>query len=140
MNVSVDTNVFVGVINKEPNSASSREILDRIDSGSLRCAVSTVVVAEICAGYHIAGQVNEKDDFLAHLRSSQNYDIVELSMGIADEAGRIRAVTGLKLPDAIIVASALKGESECLITNDDSLKRAGKFVRVVTTREFVDGK
>jgi predicted nucleic acid-binding protein len=140
LNVSVDTNIFVGVLNKESLSASSKEILDRIDSGSLSCVVSTVVIAEMCAGYHLAGETKEKDDFLTHLQGSQNYDIIELSVGIADQAGRIKAATGLKLPDAIIVASAVKGDSECLITNDESLKKAEKFIRVVTSKEFVDGK
>ena len=137
MNVSVDTNIFVGVLNRESLSASSKEILDRIDSGSLDCVVSTVVIAEMCAGYHLAGQAREKDDFLTHLQGSQNYDIVELSGSIADQAGRIKATTGLKLPDAIIVASAVKGEAECLITNDESLKKAEKFIKVVTSKEFV---
>lgn len=140
LNVSVDTNIFVGVLNKESLSASSKEILDRIDSGSLNCVVSTVAIAEMCAGYHLAGETKEKDDFLTHLQGSQNYDIVELSVGVADHAGRIKSATGLKLPDAIIVATALKGEAECLITNDESLKKAGKFIRVVTSKEFVDEK
>jgi len=139
MNVSLDTNIFVGVINKERHSSSSKEVLDRIDSGSLRCAVSTVVVAEVCTGYHMAGEIEDKDDFLAHLQASQNYDVVELSLGVADQAGRIKAETGLKLPDAIVVASAIKAGSEFLITNDESLKKARRFVRVVTSREFVDG-
>jgi len=139
LNVSVDTNIFVGVLNKESLSESSKEILDRIDSGSLNCVVSTVVIAEMCAGYHLAGETREKDDFLTHLQGSQNYDIIELSVGIADQAGRIKAATGLKLPDAIIVASAMKGDSECLITNDESLKKAEEFIRVVTSKEFVDG-
>jgi predicted nucleic acid-binding protein len=140
LNVSVDTNIFVGVLNKESLSASSKEILDRIDSGSLNCVVSTIVIAEMCAGYHLVGETREKDDFLTHLQGSQNYDIIELSVGIADQAGRIKAATGLRLPDAIIVSSAVKGESECLITNDESLKKAEKFIRVVTSKEFVGGK
>ncbi len=140
LNVSVDTNIFVGVLNKESLSASSKEILDKIDSGSLDCVVSTVVIAEMCAGYHMAGEADEKDDFLAHLQGSQSYDIIELSVGIADQAGRIKAATGLKLPDAIIVASAVKGEAECLITNDESLKKAAEFIKVVTSREFVGEK
>ena len=137
MNVSIDTNIFVDVLNKESLSASSKEILDRIDAGSLNGVVSTVVIAEMCAGYHLAGQTKEKDDFLTHVQGSQNYEIVELSVGVADQAGMIKAATGLKLPDAIIVASALKGAAECLITNDESLKKAEKFIRVVTSKEFV---
>ena len=138
MNVSVDTNIFVGVINKEPRSSSSKEVLDMIDSGSLRCAVSTVVIAEVCTGYHMAGETDEKEDFLAHLQSSQNYDVVELSVGVADQAGKIKAETGMKLPDAIIVASAMRGGAECLITNDESLKKAARYLKIVTSSEFVD--
>jgi predicted nucleic acid-binding protein len=92
----------------------------------------------MCAGYHAAGELSEKDDFLTHLISSQNYEIIELSAGLADEAGRIRAATELRLPDAIIVASALKGGAECLISNDPSLKKATESIKVVTAREFVE--
>ncbi|MDA4134239.1 MAG: PIN domain-containing protein [Thaumarchaeota archaeon] len=138
MRIALDTNVFVGVLNKEPSSADSRKILDRIDSGSLGGVVSTLVIAEMCAGYHMAGQTEEKDDFLTHLEASQSYEIVELSTGVADQAGRIKAETGLKLPDAIVVASAMKGGAEFLVSNDESLKKVAKFIRVLSSREFVD--
>jgi predicted nucleic acid-binding protein len=138
LTVSLDTNVFVGVLNKEPLSEHSKTILDRIDAGALGCVLSTVVIAEMCAGYHAAGQVREKDDFLTHLEASQNYDIVELSIGVADEAGRIKAETGLRLPDAIVVASAVKGGARCLISNDESLRKAVKFIKVVSAKEFAD--
>jgi len=136
--VSLDTNVFVGVVNKEPLSDYSKKILDRVDAGSLSCVVSTVVIAEMCAGYHVDGQTKEKDDFLTHLEASQSYDIVELSVSVADQAGRVKAETGLRLPDAIVVASAVKGGADCLISNDESLKKATKFIKVLTSKEFVD--
>jgi predicted nucleic acid-binding protein len=139
LKVSLDTNVFVGVLNKESASQDSKKVLDEIDSGSLGCVLSTVVIAEMCAGYYAEGQTKEKDDFLVHVESSQGYEIVELSVGLADQAGRIKAETGLRLPDAIVVSSALKGGAECLISNDESLKKAEKFIRVLTSREFVDG-
>jgi predicted nucleic acid-binding protein len=138
LNVSLDTNIFIDVKNKESDHESSKKILDWIDSGALKCAISTVLVAEMCAGYHAAGELSEKDDFLTHLISSQNYEIIELSAGLADAAGRIRAATELRLPDAIIVASALKGGAECLISNDLSLKKAMESIKVVTAREFVE--
>ena len=138
LTVSLDTNVFVGVLNKEPSSTDSSKILDRIDSGALSCVVSTLVIAERYAGYHLAGQIREKDDFHTHLEASQSYEIVDLSTGVADQAGRIKAETGLKLPDAIVVASAIKGGAEFLVSNDESLKKAAKFIRVLSSREFVN--
>jgi len=140
LNVSLDTNIFIDVKNKEPNHEFSKRVLDWIDSGELKCIISTVPVAEMCAGYHSAGELKEKEDFLTHIISSQNYQVVQLSVGLADEAGRIRAATELRLPDAIIVASALKGGAECLISNDLSLKKAAEFLKVITAREFVQDR
>jgi predicted nucleic acid-binding protein len=137
LNVSLDTNIFIDVKNKEPDYEFSKRVLDWIDSGELKCVISTVLVAEMCAGYHSAGELREKEDFLTHIISSQDYEIMQLSTGLADEAGRIRAATELRLPDAIIVASALKGGAECLISNDLSLKKAAEFIKVITAREFV---
>jgi predicted nucleic acid-binding protein len=136
--VSLDTNIFVGVVNKEPQAADSKGILDAIDAGSLDCVLSTVVTAEMCAGYYIQGRLEDKDEFLTHIETSQGYTIVELSVGVADQAGRIKAETGLKLPDAIVAASAIKGRAECLVSNDETIKKAAKFIRVLTSREFID--
>jgi predicted nucleic acid-binding protein len=138
LKVSLDTNIFIGLINKETNFADSKRILDSIDSGPLSCVLSTVVIAEMCAGYHAEGRAREKDDFLAHVESSQRYEIVELTTGLADQAGRIKADTGLKLPDAIVVASALRGGAECLISNDESLRKAERLIRVAGSKRFAD--
>ena len=136
--VAIDTNVFIDVKNKEPSYSFSKQVLDWIDEGRVKGVVSTVVIAEMCAGYYETKELEEKDDFLTHLLSSPNYEVVEVSARVADEAGRIRAVTGLKLPDALIVASGLKRRGEQLVTNDVSLKRAKEFIDVLTAKEFVE--
>ncbi len=138
LNAIIDTNVFIEVKNKEPKYEFSKRILDWVDEGRLKSVVSTIVIAEMCAGYHEAGELEEKDDFLTHLLTSTNFEVVDVSAGVADEAGRIRAVTGLRLPDAIILASGLKRGAECLVTNDASLKKADKLIKVLTPKEFVE--
>ena len=92
----------------------------------------------MCAGYYETKELREKDDFLKHLLSSPNYEVVEVSAGVADEAERIRAVTGLRLPDALIVASGLKQRGKHLVSNDVSLKRAKELNNVLTPTEFVE--
>jgi len=136
--VAIDTNVFIDVKNKEPSYSFSKQVLDWIDEGRVKGVVSTVVIAEMCAGYHETKELREKDDFLTHLLSSPNYEVVEVSAGVADEAGRIRAITGLRLPDALIVASALKRRGKHLVSNDASLKRANEFINVLTPKELVE--
>jgi len=138
LNVAIDTNVFIGVKNKDSSYSFSKVVLDWIDEGRVKGIVSTVVIAEMCAGYYETKELREKDDFLAHLLSSPNYEVVEVSAGVADEAGRIRAVTGLRLPDALVVATGLKRRGKHLVSNDVSLKRANEFINVLTPREFVE--
>jgi predicted nucleic acid-binding protein len=136
--ILIDTNIFIEVKNKEPEYEFSKRVLDWIDEGRLKSVVSTIVIAEMCAGYHAAGELKEKDDFLTHLLTSINHEQVDVSAGVADEAGRIRAVTGLRLPDALILASGLKRGAECFVTNDTSLKKAEKLIKVLTSKEFVE--
>jgi predicted nucleic acid-binding protein len=138
MEFAVDTNVFLNVKNREePYYGYSKSILDSVDEGSNKAFVSTVVIAEICSGYYLTREVQEKEEFLLHLVSSQNYEVVDVSIGIADEAARIRSETGLKLPDAIIAATATIARAKYVVTNDiESFKKASKIIDVRTPKEF----
>jgi hypothetical protein len=52
----------------------------------------------MCSGFYGSNEIEEKEDFLAHLSGSRTYNIREVSLSIADEAGRIRANKGLSCP------------------------------------------
>ena len=91
---AIDTNVFISVINKESDYAESKKVLDMVDDGKVKGVVSTIVVAEICSGYE--GQDSkEKDEFLAHILGSSNYEIAEVTVPVAMDAGNLRARKGL---------------------------------------------
>ncbi len=136
--VVLDTNVFINVKNKEePYYPSSKKILDWIDEGRMKGIVSTIVVAEMCSGFYEADEIREKEDFLTHISGSQTYQIKEVSLSIADEAGRIRSSKGLRLPDSIIVATGLREGAKYLATNDDSFKKARDLIGVFTPKELV---
>ena len=135
LKVAVDTNIFLNVKNREePYYGPSKAILDNIDESALKAILSTVVVAEMCYVYHAAGELKEKDDFLTHVLTSPNYTPVEISVDVADEAGRIRAVTGLRLPDALIVASGLSEKADYLVTYNDTLRKAKNLIKTVTAK------
>jgi predicted nucleic acid-binding protein len=139
MEFVIDTNVFLNVKNKEqPYFNYSKSVLDSIDDGRNKAFLSTVVIAEICSGYYLTREIEEKEEFLLHVLSSQNYEVVDVSISIADEAARIRSETGLKLPDAIIVATGIIEKTKYVVTNDtDSFRKASKAITVRTPREFV---
>ena len=131
---ALDTNIFINVMNKESGYEDSKKILDWIDDGEIKGIVSTIVLAEICSGYGM--MMKEKDDFLGHILGSANYEIVDVTVPVAMDAGRLRATKGLRLPDALIVVSAERHAGEFLITNDDSMQ-ASEELKVITSCQFV---
>jgi predicted nucleic acid-binding protein len=139
MEFTIDTNVFLNVKNREePYYDYSKSILDSVDEGRNKAFVSTVVIAEICSGYYLTREVQEKEEFLLHLLSSQNFQVVNVSIRIADEAARIRSETGLKLPDAIIAATGIITKARYVVTNDtESFKKVSKTIGVRTPKELI---
>jgi len=136
--ISLDTNILLNVKNREePYYKYSRQLLDCIDEGRAKCVLSTVVIAEMCSGYNEFDQLEEKDDFINHIRSSSNYGVVDLDISIADDAGRLRRSTGLRLVDTVIVASALRGGASILVTHDDEFQRASSIIRVLSAEKAI---
>lgn len=139
MEIIVDANIFLNVKNEEePFYSFSAQVLDSIDEGRNRAILSTIVLAEICCGYYITGETVGKDEFILHVSSSENYRVIDVDSLIADQAALVRSKTGMKLPDAIIVATGIIEKAKTVITNDkDSFKKAAKLIKIQTSREFV---
>jgi len=137
--VVLDTNIFLNVKNREgPYLEPSRRVLDAVDEGKLQAIVSAVSIAELCSGYYMAGDERGKQELITHLVSSKGYVVVDLDLKLADWAGRIRAETGLRLPDAIILASGLAGGASCIVTHDEEFKKGERYLEVVTSQGLME--
>lgn len=135
--VVLDTNVFLNVKNKEePYCEPSRQVLDAIDDGKIQGIISVISIAELCAGYYAAGDEMGGQELLLHLLASKGFCIVELDLKLADAAGRIRVETGLRLPDAIIVASGLARGARYIVTHDEEFGKAKRQLEAVTSQEL----
>lgn len=84
-------------------------------AGRVRFAVTTVTVAEVLTGPLQAGDEALTRRYRAILESWQ---CIDLDVGIAENAARLRASLRLKLPDAIQAASALAINAAALVTHD----------------------
>jgi predicted nucleic acid-binding protein len=114
--VLVDSAPIIYVLEGHREFASRfRPLFDRHASGELRFAVTTITVAEVLAGPIGAGDESAVRRYRAVLESWQ---VVELSMDIAESAARLRATLKIKLPDAIQAASALAIGADALVTHD----------------------
>ncbi len=77
--------------------------------------MTTVAIAEVLTGPFKA----RKDDLARQYRKAlETWRGIPLDVDIADAAARLRAGTGLRLPDAIQLASAVTINAFALVTHD----------------------
>jgi predicted nucleic acid-binding protein len=134
----IDTNIIVNAKNaNEPHSASSLQLLDAIEDGFTHGVISIISIAELSVGYYSQEDMKGKEELLSHLISNKNFEIVELDLRIAEEAAKIRAHTGLGLPDAILIATGLVKGAQYFITNDKELKRANRYLKITSPKEML---
>jgi predicted nucleic acid-binding protein len=56
------------------------------------------------------------------LLDTENLETLPVSPEIADQAARIRALYGVKIPDSIQLAAALAANATAFLTNDSAIK------------------
>lgn len=95
-------------------------MFQRQADGELVLAVTTVTIAEVLTGPLRAGEEALARRYRAALEAWQ---VVDLTADIAESAARLRGQYGMKLPDAIQLASALAINADALVTHDRDFAR-----------------
>jgi len=117
----VDTSAALAYLTgTEPTSPLAVELFDSfVATGRNVAALSVVTVQEILVRPFRSGPpaVATAEGFLRHFAEIQ---IVDVTYDIAREAARLRASTGVRAPDALIIATALVTQADVLVTNDRS--------------------
>ena len=105
-----------------------RPLFDAHAAGRLRFAVTTVGIAEV-----LTGPLKASDDALARRYRAvlESWEVVPLDVDIAENAARLRASLGLRLADAVQVASALAINAAALVTYDRDFSRVSAL-RVIS--------
>jgi predicted nucleic acid-binding protein len=138
--IAIDTSVLVFYLDgTERTSPVCRWILDDlIGTGRSDGVVSTVTVAEALQRPIRRGRshVRQVTDLLESLDALQ---VRSADLLVAAEAAPIRTETGIPLPDALVIATAVLTSSHVLVTNDPGMMaaadRAVRELRVVLLSE-----
>jgi predicted nucleic acid-binding protein len=85
------------------------------EKGQLQLALSSITLAEL-----LVGPIKHGRDALAkrYEKALTAFEIIPISAEIAVTAARLRAGTGLRLPDALQAATALERSAAALVTHD----------------------
>ena len=134
----IDTNVFLNVINKETKHYRySKGVLLAVERRQIDAIIPTLVISEILTGFYIEKRNNEAEQFLLGIITEENINVVPLTIDIAISSAKVRAKTGLKLPDSMIVATALEIQVEYIVSNDDHFPRTYDGIKTVKSDEFM---
>jgi len=127
--ILLDTSVLVAHLGgTEPvTSAANGLIQDCLRSRRNDGVISTITLAELLTRPFQTSQ-QSADTVVAFLWSFPDLLIRSVDFLVAAEAARIRAATGLDMPDAAIVATAVLTSSRLLATNDRDLADAARSV------------
>lgn len=94
--------------------------------------VSAVALSEVLAEPARNGPRERFNDIAAAIENSQLISIVPTDSRIARLAAEVRSLRSCKLPDAIVIASAIATEADVLLSNDRQVVRvAAQYIRAV---------
>jgi predicted nucleic acid-binding protein len=117
--LTIDSAPIIYALEGNPRFAPTYvELFEAVATGRFRAVASAVTLAEV-----LTGPLKRGDEVLAAryneaLCRAPGWRVVDVSADLARQAAQVRARTGLKLPDAIQVATALMTGSHALISQD----------------------
>jgi predicted nucleic acid-binding protein len=124
----VDTSVLVAFLEStDSHHAAAVAELTRVRA-SHDIVISTVVYAEVLVG---PCQRGPKEEAVAEAFLSTIGGIETVSVPIALRAARLRAKTGLKLPDAVVIATGLELDADEILTADRRWASVDRRVRLI---------
>jgi predicted nucleic acid-binding protein len=133
MKIALDTNVliyfFEGV---EPLASKVEKILGTIMKGQDEGLVSTITIAEVLTGFYIVGDTAKAAKAKKLLKdvTLNGFKIVPVTFEIADLAANLRSKRAGRLPDALIVATALNQAANLVYSQDKDLLRFNKDIKI----------
>jgi predicted nucleic acid-binding protein len=133
MKITLDTNILIYFLEGiEPQSSKVEQLLGRFMKAQDEAIISTITVAEVLTGFYVAGDTAKAQTVKKLLNdlTLNSFKIVPVTFEIADLAANLRAKRGGKLPDALIVATALNQKADVVYSQDKDLQRFNKDTKI----------
>jgi len=136
--VGLDTAVLIYHLDDtKPYSTLTESAFTAIAAGRPVAVVSTISLAELLVKPYADNRLDRAAAIEAFLGSVPNVRLVAPPAGAAREAARLRARYGLRMPDALVVATAKSEGAGAVVTNDRDLRRVkGEGLSVLVLSDY----
>jgi len=138
--VAIDTALFIYFIEEEPRFLP--EILPlfaEADQGERILVTSSLTLLEVLVVPYRAGDRHLAERYEQLLTRSRGVRLVELTRDQLRAAAQLRAVTGVKTPDALQLTAALGAGCKTFVTNDRRLPPV-PGLRVLQLSSYIIGR
>ena len=135
--VALDTAVFIYFIEEHPLYLSLvEEIFVALNEERLIGVTSTITLLETLVVPIRAGNLTLAEQYEGHLSHSRGLLLLDLDRPLVRLAAQLRALEGLKTPDALQIAAALQTGCTTFVTNDRRIPAVGGL-RVLQLRDYL---
>lgn len=128
--IGLDTSIFIYLLEEHPTYfLKCQSLLHAIESGNAQGVFSAIGLIEILTGPKQLKEYELAAKYRHLITSFPHITLIGLNERIIEIASDLRAMYGVKTPDAIHLATAIDSNASEFVTNDKSLKRV-KEIRV----------
>ena len=136
--VYIDTNLFIYFLDQNTEFFSiASKILEAVESGNFIAYTGDLTVAETLVKPYQTGNVLLVANFKAFFSADDFISVESHDADTFDLSAQIRAKYGLKFPDALHYATALKAGCKFFITNDTGI-RSTDALEVILIKDLID--
>lgn len=122
--IYIDTAPLIYLVERNPHYiATMLGIVDFIEAARLPGFTSVVALTEILVQPLRLGNTDRAQQYYDIIVGRYDFTLVSFTSEIAISAAAIRARYGLRTPDAMHAATAVKSDCDALLTNDRDFRR-----------------
>jgi predicted nucleic acid-binding protein len=133
--IGIDTNVLISVFAQENLGQKVVPIIDAVANKGTHEFIASVLTFSECAVLPYREGNWAALDQVKLMFQMPNLTVYPIDEIVAEEAVRVRGVYNLKMPDALIAATAIVHRADVLLTNDRSLAII-KEIQVVSPEDL----
>jgi len=134
LKIALDTNTLIYFLEgTEPYASKVENLLNSFMKRENEGTISTINIAEVLTGFYVAEDEKRASKAKKLLKdlTLNGFEIVPVTFEIAELAASLRAKRGGKLPDALIVATAINQAANFIYSQDEDLQRFNQDIKVL---------
>lgn len=138
-NIMLDTNAIIYFLDGTPDLIDLMlALFELVEQDRLKVTLSVINEAELLVKPYRENNTAAIEAVNFFLEEFPNIKISPLNREISRQAAKIRAESGLRLPDAMILATAINNHCDLLLGNDiELMQKASSYIPTTILSEYI---